>query len=346
MSKVNNRESWLVGVLVAAMIAVVSMLMWLTNDEELHRLWNRSFTIIKYQQGQKTVTLEKDSGIFVDKFWVEYELPNRESMRRSANASVRMIFADIESPINQGEYILTQNQIENYFKDEVCFQLFEEIDFRPQSFCKGREVQSSTYSRLTDEPNRGYLVPTTMFQFYTRQPVDLMERRVFILPTATVVDRIVIEESDQSRIEFLRKVESDSEGKIESIRWFSKNSNGEEQLVVSTQVDDLLSILFSLQKERFLSKSEEKELPSPELRYQISLNSIIESPFEKNPFGSQKIGKNRIDVKIIKTNKDYFVESTDGLDQLSADQVHSLDFKLLQLWKLIRYNQLQNETQF
>ncbi|MBW7859064.1 MAG: DUF4340 domain-containing protein, partial [Leptonema sp. (in: Bacteria)] len=219
----------------------------------------------------------------------------------------------------------------NYFKDELCFELLTGVKAKPQIFCKGKETQSITYSRLLNTPNHVYLVPVTMFQFYGKPPTELFERRVFVLPTATVVSQIVVELPTKSKIEFSRTVIKSSDGKIEKISWFQIDSNGNSQSIESVQIDNLLSILFDLQKHKFLSKSEEQSLPPPVPAYQISIDTVIESPFEKNPFGNQNIGKTKINVKIVKAASNYFVESRDGFDQLDTEQLQLLDAKLSQL---------------
>lgn len=328
MNDSKNSELWLAGFALTLVAGLVALFVLMPNDEMLPRLWNRSFQSIQYRQGQNTITLEKETGFFEDKFFIKYGMANSEPLRRPATASVRMIFSDFESPIRKGEYVLNEDQVNTYFEDEICFSLFKKSNSKSQVFCKGKNVQGSTYCRLAEEPNRVYLVANTMFQFYDMQPAQLVERRVFILPTATVVNRILIHEQNKPKIEIIRKVTKDADNRISSVRWLNVFSNSYEQDVVSSEVENLLSLIFSLQRQEFLTQSQEQNLPKPNMVYNIELDLVIESPVTKNPFGSEAIGKTTLNIEILKINNHYFLKSSDGLDRLSYEQMKKLAVKL------------------
>lgn len=328
MNESKNSELWLAGFALTLVVGLVALLILMPNDEMLPRLWNSSFHSIQYRQDQSTITLEKETGLFEDKFFVKYEVANSEQMRRPATASVRMIFSDFESPIRKGEYVLNEKQLNTYFEDEICFSLFKESNSKPQVFCKGKNVQSSTYCRLAEEPAQVYLVANTMFQFYDIEPAQLVERRVFVLPTGTVVNRILIREQNKSRIEIVRKATKDAHNRLSSVRWLNRDSNSYEQEVDSSEVENLLSLIFSLQKQDFLTKSEQQNLGKPSTVYKFELDLVIESPVAKNPFGSETIGKTTLDIEILKINKNYFLKSIEGLDRLSYEPMQKLAVKL------------------
>jgi hypothetical protein len=271
-------KKWLI-LTAAGLFVLIGFIVFTPKKEEFPRLWRKSINAIEYDGPTGPVRLEKQSGWFEDRFFITFSKDGKV-IQRPGSPAVKGLFAEFEAPIVKGEYILDEAEANRRFSDQKCVRLLQ--GGSTDTLCSGTAKNGLSPVRMPDEPLRIYLLPDHLFSRLSTDPEQYVEKRLLVLPAGTVPDRILIQGSDH-RFEFFRTkqpAQMPDGSRTEQVHWNLKIDEGEAKELQQPAVQNLLSALYDLQRDRLM-------IDPPVTRavlYTIQLDLVVEGPAVGGPF--------------------------------------------------------------